>query len=774
MAGANVSGGDGGIYGGGGSAGGATSSVHIPGKGGYGGGGAGASVSGVAAVVGGRGDFGGGGGGSVSASGAIGGFGGGGSGGALGTNTGGAGGFFAGTGGNAGGGGVGGGGGGAGLGGGFFLEPGSTVVILDGTSISGSTAISGLGGAPVSPGTSGMVGQGLGVDVFMMAGSQMTFNMNDDLEMLFGLEGDGGVGGGSLTAGGVTKLGSGTLTLGSESTYTGSTLISGGSLSLAGSIITPTVVANGGTLMGTGTVFNSVSVQNGGTLFPGTSTATFTANSLSLLPESETVIVIDASGNTSLIAITGNAALDGTLLVNFDSDAMLKGQLFTILTAETGVSGVFSSTLASVGMEYETIYNPTSVQIKIPCVPIPAPALSLVGISGNARRVGNYLNAIRGQPFIISALRNLGNLPTDELEAALESISPGRNAFATYVSQDTLFTVNKVATTRMSIQRSFRSFSRQTKDVASLFQESLEEAGLMAGNALPRGSTKKAAAGQDKHVVWVSGLGDFTHQNRQQQNPTFHATSEGGLLGYETYQFSNVLLGTAVGFAHSDVDMQHDAGRHLINYYIAGLYATTYLSDAYLEFCLWGTYHHCKTSRHIVYPGFDATAHSSHNAWQLTPSLSVGYDLTFDWGILEPFASLDAVINVESGFSEKKAAPYNVAQASKTSEFLRFETGLHAYHSWVRTWGSCILRETLSYVLRKPYHVGTVTATIIGAPGSVTVYSFTQTQNIVSPGLEIFFKSHRGGFASLTYSGEFGFGSGYRSNEIIGKVGVYF
>lgn len=774
----NISGGSGGEYGGGGSSGGGggVGVTRTPGVGGFGGGGAGASMAGTTSVVGGMGGFGGGAGGSVLAVGANGDFGGGGSGGNSGMNIGGFGGFGGGHGGSAGGGGVGGGGGGAALGGALFIEKGGSVLVHDGTSFSTSSVISGLGGAPASPGSSGFPGQALGVNVFMMASAQLTFDITDAIELPFGIAGDGGAGGGSTVVGGLTKQGSGTVTLGGTGTYSGFTNVDQGTLLLNGSIITPTLVGNGGTLQGGGTVNNSVSVENGGTLFPGSAITTFHANSLQLFPLSTTVIEVNDTEAASLIEITGAAVLDGTLFVNFAPGNYTEGQLFTILEAEGGVSGQFTSTLASSGMEYEVIYSPQFVQIHTPCFPIPAPPLSVEGLHGNARRVANYLNSIRGQPFIISAIRNLGLLSSADLDSALKSISPGRNAFSTYIAQDLMFSVNKVATSRMSAQRSLRfmgrSLGQQNGPVASLLEESF----LASGDEqnLPRGSTMKEAARQEEHVVWATGLGEFVHQNKQEQNPAFGATSEGALIGFETYQFSHVLLGATAGYAHTQINMDQDAGSGMTNYYFAALYATSYLGDAYLEFSLWGGYDRFKNKRHIVYPGFDATAHSSHTGWQIVPSLSLGYDVSFGWGVLEPFASLDAAVLVENRFSEKKASPYNVEQVTKTSEFLRFETGMRGYQLWQRGWGSCLIRETLSYVLRQPYHVGTVTSTMIGAPGAFTVYSFTERQNILSPGLELFLKHKKGGFISATYSGEFSFGTGYLSNEIIGKVGVYF
>ena len=796
--GGDLSGGDGGEYGGGGSAG-VGVVFGAAGRGGFSGGGAGASAN-ATPNAGGIGGFGGGAGSSINSYGANGGFGGGGS-----VNvvfnadvdfSGGLGGAYAGNGGAGGSDGTAGGGGGAGLGGAIFIHSGGAVTIQDGTTFVDSTVLGGSGGAPSSSSESGSPGQALGLDIFMMASSQLTFDVVDALELSTDIIGDAGVGGGSLSIGGVTKTNSGIVTLGGTNTYSGFTNVNFGTLVINGSTLTQTIVRSGGILKGNGTIFNLVNVQNGGTIFPGNSSAILNVSSLQLDPLSQIIIEANDSGASSLIEVSGTAQVNGSLQVNFSPGNYQVGQLFTIIDSEAGVLGQFSSTQTSLGIDYQTIYNPNSIQIVIgteipppvpplfPCtfnsdIPLIHPEISLNGIRDNARRVGNYLNSINTQTFIQPQIEALGELSTEQLSDALKSISPGRNAFSTYVAQDAMFWINKVTTTRMSIQRALHSLGHRDANVAGLFQESLDVSeGLLvdarSDKPLPRGSVKQAGAGKNEYILWASGLADYMHQNKQRQNPAFSATVEGGLLGFETYKFSNILFGATAGYAHSQIDMAQKTGSSQANYYFMGIYQTTYIGNGYIEFALWGTYNRYKEKRHISYPGFYETAHSSHTGWQLTPSLSIGYDATFKWGLIEPFASLDAVIGFEQGFTEHKAAPYNITQSSHTSEFLRFETGINGYEIWNKKWGSFILRETLSYVLRKPYHVGTVTAAIVGAPGNFTVYSFTKTQNILSPGAEVFFKHKRGGFASVNYSGEFGFGSGYLSNEVIGKIGVYF
>lgn len=761
-------GGNGGDFGGGGSG------VSSSGTGGFGGGGAGGSSQ----ASGGAGNFGGGGGGADIAP-TNGGFGGGGSGSGLAAF--GQGGAFAGNGGNYGSNGKGGGGGGAGLGGAIFIHLGGTVLIHDGSSFTAGTndVVAGLGGSPYSSGTAGDPGQAFGKDIFMMASAQLTVDITNDLNIPSDIIGDQGAGGGSVFTNGLTKLGTGTLTLGGNNTYSGTTLVTAGTLALNGSVTTPADVQNGALLTGMGTVYNVLTVETGGALSP-TPFSVFHANSLVLNPSSQLIINADSAGNSSLLDIAGNALLDGILTMDFAAGQYPIGELFTILNAPGGVSGQFSSTQTTQGVSYSVIYLPNSVQVVIGNVIPPSPpspskcpvnfTLSLAGVHDNARKVGNYLNRNYDQPVIQSIIQTLRQLSSEDLSDALKSISPGRNAMATYVAQDVMFSVNQVAATRMSIQRSSRWLGQHNSMVASAWQETLE-----ANNeALPQGSTTKAAAGTDEAVFWVAGIGDFSHQKAQRQNPAFSFNAEGGMLGFETYKLSNLLVGAAAGYAQSHITMDSEAGSNLTNYYFAGIYLTSYLGQGYFEFGLWGTYDHFKNKRHIAYPGFSATAHSTHTGWQLTPLISGGYDVDCRWGIFEPFLSAQAVINVEQGFTETNAFPYNMRQDPKTSELLRLEGGFNGYETWTRDWGSVILRETLSYVRRQFYGVGTVNAAIVGAPGTLTVYSLTQDQNILSAGAELFIKNKSGGFVSASYVGEYGFGSGYFSNEVIGKIGVYF
>jgi autotransporter-associated beta strand protein len=702
----------------------------------------------------------------------------------------------------------GGGGGGAGLGGAIFIQTGGTLKIQDGVSFQTNSVTPGAGGAgAVGGGHSGISGQALGEDIFMMSGSTLILDIANSFTISSNIESDNGLGGGSVYSQGVIKKGVGVLTLTGTNNYTGNTNVLAGTLVVNGSINSNTIVGPLGTLKGTGTINGFVTVQNGGTLSPGNSIGTLPiVGPLTLTPTSQTLIEADMAGLSSLIAVTGTAALDGILQVTFDPGTYSLGQVFTIMTATGGISGTFNSlqtVIAGTNLSQfliEQIYSFGSLQLlvaAIPTIPIPpnppnpptppTPILDLGCVKGNEKIVAQYLNSLNTLSFIQPDLTALAALSCEQLARALKSISPGRNAFGTYLSQNIMFYVNRMVTSRMSIQRSLAMMGQSNPLVANVWEEAPHEnEELVAWNKsnwnksnwsksrLPQGKTTKLAAEKDNYSIWASGMGEFAQQTKQKQNPSFDATAAGGLLGFETYAFSHLLLGGAAGYAEGDLTMHHHAGSSDLNAYFVGLYETTYIGNGYIDLSLWGTYNHFKSKRRIAYPGFKATAHGSHNGWQITPFLSGGYDFGYSWGVIEPFGSVGAVANFESGFKEKGASPYNMQQSHHNSILFEFETGVNAYESWEKAWGVLILRETLSYLWRRPWGTGTVNAAIVGAPGSFTVFSLTEPQNMLSPGGELFIKHKSGGFVSVTYAGEFSLTGGYTSNEIIGKIGYYF
>jgi autotransporter-associated beta strand repeat/autotransporter-associated beta strand repeat len=593
--------------------------------------------------------------------------------------------------------------------------------------------------------------------------------------------------------GGLIKSGSAALSLTGANNYLGPTQINGGTLVIGvggvGSLTnSPITVNSGGTLQGTGTISGHVTVENGGTISGGNSIGTISIGTLTLNPGSNLTLEINSAGASTIYDVTGTATLAGNLAVTVDRGNYQVGTTYTFVS--TGIGGrigtfdtVTSNTFGTTTLTGQLIYGSNFVELVL-INPIYA-IIPLNGLTGNAEALAEYLNSLSASPEVQPVLLAVGALPTDKAQKALDSISPARNAISSWTAQNTLFGINHVAVNRMLEQRYMRWIENHPPieavlDLKNELHDFTDQ--LLVSQELPNkqkkqphGKTQTAAKEESSYAVWAEGLGLFARQNAIHENPSYHSSTGCGLIGADFYNFENGQMGAALGYAQSSIQ-ESGTGDGSIQYYLAGLYGTAYINNGYAELGLWGSFDQFHNKRNVVYPGFNATAKSNHNGWQLVPHIGGGYDFNFCWGAIEPFATFDAAALFQQGYSEHGAGVLDMHVKSSTSWLLRAEAGLNAYQVVKWAFSHLIFRETLSYVNLAPYGIGKLAnVELVGFPPGFTVTSFTDVQNMIAPGFELFFKSNNGFFFSLTYEGEFTIGPGnYMSNEAIGKIGYFF
>ena len=582
---------------------------------------------------------------------------------------------------------------------------------------------------------------------------------------------------GAITGSGNLTVSGGTLSLSGSSNYTGTTIVNGSTLELFAATVNGTssvTVNNGGILKGTGTITSSeVTISDGCTISPGNSIGTLTiSGNLILNSGSQTVIEVNAAGDHSSIAVVGTpplgtATLAGTLFIQLDEGSYATPTIYTnILTANT-LNGIFNSVVAY-GFKALVSY-PGNDSVKVTLFPI---NLHQISLTGNAKAVASYLISLRFLPFMQPVLLDLYELSDPQLLAALNAISPSRNSFSTFAAANTNFTITNTLSDRLASQRRIHLMQERNPALAaSLFLTQNTEL-TEPEEALPLGSSQTLAKEGFKYDVWIEGLGEFAHQNAISQNPDFNFNTRGALFGFDCMGCRGQ-IGAAIGYAYTGINDGSNAGNATVQFVAASLYGNAYFDKGYLELALLSGYNHYTNDRHIFFPGFDAHAKSSHDGSSCTPRIAGGYDFTFDWATIEPFASVDCAFIFQNKFDEYGAAPLSMKQSRSMSELLRTEIGAHFYEDWMWESWAIILKEKLSYICQKGFGLGTLSRmAILGAPDGLTVTTFTSAQHLFSPALELFMKWEDRWFFSVNYEGEFG--SGYTTNEVSGKLGYYF
>ncbi len=664
-----------------------------------------------------------------------------------------------------------GGGDGAGLGGAILLNNGGSLTIHCNMTTSSNTTSSHTG-----------KGASVGGDLFLLTGSTLTVDSpgtvtfagsiaDDSLTSLPGTPGPYNPGTGS--GAGLIMQGTGTLTLSGPNTYIGTTSVNNGTLLALGSSQSPTVVASGGTLSGTGSIGAQVTIQSGGILSPGNPTVnplgTLTVQTLALLSGSTTQIQVTPTSSSGIM-ITSSATLGGTLQVVPAPGTYTKNQVYTILSGPS-ITGSFSSVTGGIpGFNYVTALSGNTIQLIAEWL-----GISTQGLSGNNKDVANYLN--KHAP-LTQTIINLASLSGSDLEKAMQSISPSRNALPIFAAQNLYFSLSEVVSSHISQHRFLKELGGKNETLAmQLFKEGNGGSmGYLAdtSEAFPLTSPAKMKTApqnpQKPYALWMGAFAENLEQISHHQTPGFNAWSEAVFAAFDYYGIKRGMAGGTAGYAHTHLLDDHQMGKADVNYYYSSVYGTIQYAPFYTDIALLGGYQDINNERRISYPGYHHTAKAHYHAWQLSPHLELGGDINKSWGGLEPFVSFDFVGTWAEGFNEHGAINLNMKQKDQFSSMLRSSLGLRIYENWTWKSGTLLLKQQAAYVDRKIFDTGDVNTVVVGGTGNLFVEALQSTQSLGVAAFEALFAPSNSCCPqfSLGYFGEFGVGT--QLNQIILKI----
>jgi len=537
----------------------------------------------------------------------------------------------------------------------------------------------------------------------------------------------------------------GTLTI--SGTNQNAVTVNGGTYNITGSCTGATTVNSGGILKGTGTLQN-VTVNAGGTIRPGNSIGTLhVSGDLDLIGITQIEI---SPSSSSQIQVTGvTSLLGGTVNVIQDAGTYPSSGSYPIIVSDGGILGLFNPTVTggNAGFSFSLDYStPDTVTLVYELSSFPIPTTNL---TGQANRFARYLNQYVPTS---TATQALFAVPVDQLQAALDSASPSRNAFAPFAVQNTMISLSDLVSGHLVDQRFYHAEKRYNPNVAAL----IDDASSFTADASGRMFYSRTCESQS---VWIGVIGEYAHQAALDQNPAFNFWSGGSLIGWDFYGNQN-LFGFSGGAAYTHLIQDENGGNAKIEYYFASIYDTFYASDIpfYMEFALWGVYNQIQNYRNISFPGFEGTASATFHSWELVPHLGFGYHASYCCFSIEPFAQFDLVVDWQEGFKEHGVGAFDMTHVSRNSQFLRSEGGLRFYKTKQTSWGVWMGIVRGSLVNKKAFGTGSIAAAIVGTNALFNVETFRNTQNLGAFGLEMLWRwGQRNPVTfSLAYTGEFG------------------
>jgi len=418
--------------------------------------------------------------------------------------------------------------------------------------------------------------------------------------------------------GSLTKTGAATVFYtGNGSAFTGALDVTGGTLSVSGSLAATVTVEPGTTLKGNGSVGNTF-VANGATVAPGNSIGTLTVNgNLTFAPGAIYQVETNPQGQSDLINVTGTATLGGASVVVIAADGTWAPTTrYTILTSgnRVGTFGGVSSNFAF--LDPSLTYEANNVLLTLNRNTVAFPA---VGVTPNQRASA----------------------------AALEALGPvgGGSLYNAVVQLDTPTARSAFDQLSGELHASVRS---------SMIEDSrfVREAGIDRIRQAQGGATDLTAVEGIDGGAWGRVYGSWGKTDSDRNAAQVHRDASGVLVGADR-RVGTWRVGVMGGAGRSDVDVDDRASSAKIDNYHLGVYGGTEWGALALRTGASYTHHEIDTQRSIAFTGLAGSPSASYDARTAQLFGELGWRLDTGGAVaLEPFANL-AYVNLKTDrFSE--------------------------------------------------------------------------------------------------------------------------
>ncbi len=350
-----------------------------------------------------------------------------------------------------------------------------------------------------------------------------------------------------------------TLASGTTQNVSGGATVAGGTLTVNSALNAATQVAAGATLGGTGTITGAVT--NAGTVAPGSAAAPYgtltVAGNYTQAPGGTLAIAV-APGANAKVAVTGQAQLNGALVLNGAAGTYAPGTTYTVLSAgsttgaftsvsATGIPTLLAAALASNG-------NATTVTLA-------QQSFALVARTDNQRSVARGVDTLLAGNR--AALTVLDNQSDAQNAATLDRLSG--QGYASVA--DPVLRSGRAFGSQM-MARAYAAGS-EAGSTGFVLPPAVYAADLPARGPVPAPRFVEVNRG---YGVWATGYGQFGHVDSTANAAGRSETVAGMAAGIDMHPTTSTVVGVAVGYGSVDVSLRRTGERAHVDNAQVGVY----------------------------------------------------------------------------------------------------------------------------------------------------------------------------------------------------------
>ncbi|MGO4287332.1 autotransporter outer membrane beta-barrel domain-containing protein [Bosea sp. TAB14] len=539
-----------------------------------------------------------------------------------------------------------------------------------------------------------------------------------------------------------------------NSGFTGATNVTGGRLSVNGSLANSLVTVSGsGTLGGNGTVGNTF-VLSGGIVAPGNSIGTLNvAGNLTQAAGSVYQVELTSAGESDRINATGTATIaNGAVLsvVKTDAAPYVAGMRYTVLQANGGVNGAY--TLANNGELSAFLglvgnYDATHAYLDV----VKAKSFASVGWTRNQIATAVGTESLGTGHVIYNAVVNIAT--EAQARAAFDQLSGEVHASAKGVMIEDSRFVREAAIDRL--RSAFDGASMASAPVTTYVD----------------GKSVLAPATTDRFAVWGRGFGSWGSMKGDGNAATIQRDLGGFFIGADALVAESWRLGVTGGYSRSSFKVDGRSASGSSDNYHVGLYGGTNWGNLAFRSGLAYTWHEVSTSRTVAFSGFGDALKGDYSAGTAQAFGELGYRIKVGQAVFEPFANL-AYVNLDTnGFTEAGGVAALTSKGSNTG--VTFSTlGLRASTDF--TLGNGVGMTARGMIgWRHAYGETTPISAMSFSGGSafgIAGVPIARDAAVVDVGLDLNLTANA--MLGLSYGGQFG--SGLTDQTLRGNLNVRF